>query len=166
MLQNRDSKKLIECFKTEIAKYVDITDLGNLHWILSIEVRQICKKRTLPLSQKSYINSILRCYGFEDLKPISTPMDPSNWLTSAQSPLTTEEFAAMWNIPYHEAVSSLMYATLGTRPDICFAVQTISCFNSKPGLPHWEAVKRIFRYLIGTKDLWVAYGGQSKELHT
>ena len=32
------SKKLIECFKTEIVKYVDITNLGNLHWILSIEV--------------------------------------------------------------------------------------------------------------------------------
>ena len=32
------SKKLIECFKTEIPKYVDITDLGDLHWILSIEV--------------------------------------------------------------------------------------------------------------------------------
>ena len=57
-----------------------------------------------------------------------------------------------------------MYATLGTRPDICFTVQTVLCFNSKPGLPHWEAVKRIFRYLIGTKDLWLAYGGQSKEL--
>ena len=33
------SKKLIECFKTEIAKYVDITDLGDLHWILGIKVR-------------------------------------------------------------------------------------------------------------------------------
>ena len=40
----RKSKKLIECFKTEIAKYVDITDLGGLHWILGIEVRQIHKK--------------------------------------------------------------------------------------------------------------------------
>ena len=57
-----------------------------------------------------------------------------------------------------------MYVTLGTRPDICLAVQTVLCFNSKPGLPHWEAVKRIFRYSIGTKDLWLAYEGQSKEL--
>ena len=38
------SKKLIECFKTELAKYVDITNLGNLHWILGIKVHQIHKK--------------------------------------------------------------------------------------------------------------------------
>ena len=57
-----------------------------------------------------------------------------------------------------------MYATLGTRPDICYAVQTVSRFNSKPVLAHWEAVKRIFRYLSGTKELWLGYGGQVKEL--
>ena len=91
-------------------------------------------------------------------------MDPSIRLTSAQSPSTTEELGAMRNIPYHEAVGSLMYATLGTRPDICFAVQTVSRFNSKPGLAHWEAVKRIFHYLKGTKELWLAYGGSKREL--
>jgi hypothetical protein len=91
-------------------------------------------------------------------------MDPNTRLTSAQSPSTTEEIAAMRHVPYHEAVGSLMYATLGTRPDICFAVQTVSRFNSKPGLAHWEAVKRIFQYLKGTKELWLAYGDVTKEL--
>ena len=71
------SKVLVERFKTEIAKFVDITDLGDLHWILGIEVRRIRKDRRLFLSQNSYIDSILRCYGFEDSKPISTPMDPN-----------------------------------------------------------------------------------------
>src|ERR1700678_2002459 len=155
---------LVNRFKVEIAKFVDITDLGDLHWILGIEVRRIRKERKLLLSQKSYIDSILRRYGFEDLKPISTPMDPNIRLTSAQSPSTTEEIGAMRNVPYHEAVGSLMYATLGTRPDICFAVQTVSRFNSKPGLAHWEAVKRIFRYLKGTKELWLGYGGVAREL--
>jgi len=91
-------------------------------------------------------------------------MDPNLRLTSAQSPSTTEEFAVMRNVPYHEAVGSLMYPTLGTWPDICFAIQTVSRFNSKPGLPHWEAVKRIFKYLNGTKGLWLGYRGQAKEL--
>jgi hypothetical protein len=51
-----------------------------------------------------------------------------------------------------------MYASLGTHPDISFAVQTISCFSMKPGIPHWEAVKRILCYLKGTMDLWLSYG--------
>ena len=70
----------------------------------------------------------------------------------------------MRNIPYHEAVGSLMYASLGTYPDITYAVQTVSQFSTKPGLAHWEAVKCIFRYLKGTKDLWLSYGGNKKEL--
>src|ERR1700678_874687 len=159
-----NTKMLIARFKVEIAKFVDITDMGELNWILGIEVRRIREERKILSSQRSYIDSILRRYGFEDLKLISTPMDLSIQLTSTQSPSTTEEIGAMRNVPYHEAVGSLMYATLGTRPDICFAVQTVSGFNSKPGLAHWEAVKRIFRYLKGTRELWLSYGEVTKEL--
>ena len=70
----------------------------------------------------------------------------------------------MRDIPYHEAVGSLMYASLGTRPDISFAVQTVSRFSTKPGWAHWESVKRIFCYLKGTNDLWLSYGGTWAEL--
>lgn len=57
-----------------------------------------------------------------------------------------------------------MYTSLGTRPDITYAVQTVSWFSTKPGLAHWNAVKRIFRYLKDTKDLWLLYGGKKREL--
>ena len=127
-------------------------------------MRRIREERRILLSQRSYIDSILRRYGFDDAKPVSTPMDVNVRLTSAQSPSTTEEFAKMRNIPYHEAVGSLMYASLGTRPDITFAVQTISRFSLKPGAAHWEAVRRIFRYLKGTRDLWLSYGKKVREL--
>jgi reverse transcriptase-like protein len=158
------TRALIARFKVEIAKFVDITDMGELSWILGVEIKRIREERRILLSQRSYLDSIQRRYGLEDLKPITTPMDPNIRLTSAQSPSTTEEIASMRNVPYHEAVGSLMYATLGTCPDICFAVQTVSRFNKNPGLAHWEAVKRIFRYLKGTRDLWLSYGGVTKEL--
>jgi hypothetical protein len=70
----------------------------------------------------------------------------------------------MRNTPYHEAIGSLMYASLGTRPDITFAVQTVSRFSINPGPTHWEAVKRIFRYLKGTRNLWLSYGGKERKL--
>jgi hypothetical protein len=35
------TKVLIARFKLEIAKFVDITDMGELHWIQGIEVRRI-----------------------------------------------------------------------------------------------------------------------------
>ena len=57
-----------------------------------------------------------------------------------------------------------MYASLGTRPDITFAIQTLSCFAMNPGLAHWEAVKRVFCYLKGTKELWLSFGRRKVDL--
>ena len=67
-------------------------------------------------------------------------------------------------MPYREAVGALMYAMLGTCPDISFAVTMVSKFSSNPGLTHWEAVKQNYRYLLGTKTLRLLYGGGEKEL--
>lgn len=154
---------LILRFKMEIAKFVTITGLGKLHWILGIEVKRIWERRTIHLSQHLYINSMLRRYGLQDLKPVSLPMETSIRLTSAQSPTTTQEITYMHNIPYQEAVGSLMYTSLGTHPDITYAVQTISQFSKSPGQAHWEAVKQIFCYLKGTKDFWLLYGGADQK---
>ncbi|KAF7762365.1 hypothetical protein Agabi119p4_8958 [Agaricus bisporus var. burnettii] len=57
-----------------------------------------------------------------------------------------------------------MYAAIATRPDIAFAIQVLSKFSKNPGIDHWEAVKRVFRYLKGTKDLWLTFGGQGDTL--
>src|SRR5271168_4879630 len=70
----------------------------------------------------------------------------------------------MKNVPYREAVGSLMYAAMGTRPDIAFATSTVAQFSENPGWPHWEAVKRIFRYLLGTKKLELVYCGERRGL--
>lgn len=49
----------------------------------------------------------------------------------------------------------------GTRPDIAFAVNDVSRFNSKHCTEHWEAVLRIIRYLVGTKNLKLRYKKES-----
>jgi len=51
-----------------------------------------------------------------------------------------------------------MYLALATRPDIAYAIAVLSCFGVNPGSAHWEAVKRVFKYLKGTKELWLTYG--------
>jgi hypothetical protein len=47
----------------------------------------------------------------------------------------------MKNVPYHEAIGSLMWACLGTHPDITFAVTMLLHFSKDPGKMHWIAVK-------------------------
>jgi Reverse transcriptase (RNA-dependent DNA polymerase) len=152
---------LIEEFKAGLCKHLDVTDLGELHWMLGIEVKRNQNACTIHLSQHAYIDSILCCFSFDKLKPLSTPFDVSIRLTSKQAPADTAEFAVMCDIPYHEAVGMLNWAALATRPDISFVVSTVARFSANPGPQHWEAVKQIFRYLAGTRDLWLTYGEQS-----
>jgi hypothetical protein len=58
------------------------------------------------------------------------PVDPQIQLMTTQSPRTQAEFVAMRDIPYHEAVGLLMYLSLGTCPDITYAVGIVSTQNS------------------------------------
>lgn len=59
------------------------------------------------------------------------------------------------NIPYQEAVGSLLFLVLGTRPDIAYVVNYLSKFNNNFDNTHWMAVKRVFRYLKGTLNLGI-----------
>ena len=118
----------------------------------------------MALSQHNYIDSIITRFNFNDLKPSAIPMDPAASLKTSQSPTSLAGIAKMKNVPYREAVGSLMYAVMGTRPDVAFAVSTVAQFLENPGWEHWEAVKKIFRYLKGTRDLSLVYGARKEDL--
>ena len=57
-----------------------------------------------------------------------------------------------------------MYAMLGTRPDLAYAVSVVSRYASRPNNSHWQAVKRIFRYIKGTLDLELTFQGSLRAL--
>jgi len=73
------------------------------------------------------------------------------------SSTTDEEREEMKKIFYREAVGTLLWLSLGTKPDISFALSQITKFNDCYGKDHWQAVKKIFRYLKGTINLGLKY---------
>lgn len=73
-----------------------------------------------------------------------------------------DKIRAYQRVPYREAIGSLMYATIGTHPNIAFAILVLLQFLNNPGKIHWEALKHVFRYLQGTKD-W-RLGGEKTDL--
>ena len=79
-----------------------------------------------------------------DSKPVGTPMDPGLKLSNEQCPKTSEDKAEMKNIPYINAVGSLLYLALLTRPDIAYTASVLARFNSNPDMIHWKAVKHLF----------------------
>ena len=76
-----------------------------------------------------------------------------------QSPKTSKEMKRMRRVPYAEAVGSLIYVMLYTRPDINFAVWMVSRYQSNHGPKHWTVVKHIMKYLKITKNYMLVYSG-------
>ena len=56
-----------------------------------------------------------------------------------------------------------MYAMVLTRSDISHALSVVSRFMSNPGIDHWRTVKWIMRYLRGTTEYGLLYGGSGNE---
>ena len=158
------SSTLIKAFKEEIGTHFRITDLGLISWLLGMKVTRDQKAHTISLSQESYINAILTKYNFADAKPVTIPLDPHIQLSELQCPKTTTEIAHMRNVPYCQAVGSLIHLATGTRLDIAFMTSFVSQFNANPGWDHWEAVKRIYRYLIDMKLLSLTFRTQVQGL--
>jgi hypothetical protein len=156
-LASKSASKL-DYFVTELGKRFKLRDLGPTTFLLGVEIARNREERKLHLSQRQYIINKLEEFGMSDCKPVGTPMIPGSKLSSDQSPRTEDEKAKMINVPYINAVGSLMYLATMTRPDIAYTVGVLARFNSNPGQAHWNAVKHLFRYLKGTVDLKLEYG--------
>ena len=149
----------VERTKRELKRKFEMSDMGEAHYILGIRITRDRAMRKVYLSQEKYVKNILKKFGMEDCKPISTPLEVNQGLSKSMSPQTARDREYMATIPYRQAVGSLMHAMIGTRLDICYAVGAVSQFMSDPGKEHWTAVKRILRYLQGTQDYQLELSG-------
>jgi hypothetical protein len=123
-------------------------DIGLMHYFLGLEMWQ--EEGHIFLGHGRYAVDILSKFNMGDCKPISTPMI-NNWrkIQEADSSLVNPTM-------YRQLIGSLMYL-VNTRPDICFAVNTLSQFMVEPRMVHWAATKHILRYLQGTLDFGLEY---------
>jgi hypothetical protein len=137
----------------------EMKDLGEAKFVLGIKIERDRPRRVIYLHQQQYIENVLERFNMNECKPVTTPMEVSVRLTKSLAPVTDKEKQEMSAVPYQSAVGSLMYAMTCTRPDIAFAVSTVSRFCSNYNTAHWTAVKRIMRYLKGTAHYRLQLGG-------
>jgi hypothetical protein len=118
---------------------------------LYIKIRQ--RNQGIFISQTKYIREMLKRFGMEDCKPVITPMQTSCKLRKDDDSKSTDQRQ------YRSMIGSLLYVT-ASRPDVMQAVGQVARFQAAPKESHVLVVKKIFRYLKGTKEfgLWYPKG--------
>ncbi|KAH9659545.1 hypothetical protein KPL70_023885 [Citrus sinensis] len=159
MLVAGPNKDQVQELEAQLAREFEMKDLGPANKILGMQIHRDRNNRKIWLSQKNYLKKILRCFNMQDCKSISTPLPVNFKLSSSMCPSNEAERKEMSRVPYASAVGSLMFAMICTRPDIAQAVGAISRYMMNPGGEHWITVKRILRYIRGTSDVALCYGG-------
>ena len=139
-----------------------LVDLGDASFILGIKIHQDRSRGILRLSQKGYIDKVLKRFGMQSYKPIDTPITKRNKFSLSQCPKGNLEIQTMMETSYASIVGSLMYAQVCIRPDIAYIVGMSSKNLSNPGMDHWKAVKRVMRNLQKTKDYMLTYRRSDK----
>ena len=149
--------------KKSLGDVFKLKDLGDLTWCLGLRVTRDRVARTLTLDQEAYVQKMLDKFNLSDSTPSATPELVGLQLQKCTADEVREQKQNGSSIPYREAVGKLMYAMVCTRPDIASAVREVSKHMGGYNEQHWNAVKRILRYLRGTIGHKIGYGGKQKQ---
>jgi hypothetical protein len=144
-----EEKLITEC-KKKLAAEFEMKDLGLMHYFLGLEVWQSPER--IFLNQGKYAVEVLKRFDMLECKSMNTPMETKlKLLVDTSSELIDATL-------YRQIIGSVMYLT-NTRPDICFAVNTLSQFLVEPKHVHLVSTKHVMRYLKGTIDCGLSYDG-------
>jgi Reverse transcriptase (RNA-dependent DNA polymerase) len=155
----------MNALKHDLSRRFAMKDLGEAHWVLGIQIDRDRTARSLSISQREYVLKVLERFGMSECKSVVTPLESSVKLSKTDCPASTAVTDTAFMRLYQSAVGAVMYAMMGTRPDIAFAVASLSQFSSNPGQSHWLSLKHVLRYLKGTVDYKLTYGGNNRSLH-
>ena len=145
-----DSAEHMEEIKTHIRSKWETKDMGEPTKIVGIEITQSPGK--ICISQKQSIQKILERQGLADTSPVQMPLDLNVKIIS--NPDGNEGNRS--NV-FAQLLGELQYITNSTCPDITYVVNRLASYTANPSMQHQTALKRILRYLSGTRSHGITY---------
>ena len=151
-----DNKGHIKTVKRTLGRQYKMTDLGAVSRFLGLNIKRDRASRRITIDQEDYIRAVLERFEMAGCQPAPTPL-PSNALLVSNPETCSDKDRTK----YQSLVGSLMFAALGTRPDISFAVTRLSRYSANPSSEHWRLGQYVLRYLQGTASAVILYDGAS-----
>ena len=138
--------KAIRC----LSKHFDLKILGKTNKLLGVEFED--EEKVVNIHQMNYIDEV--CDRFSRFKiPLSSlPISKGSVYSKTQCPQTDLEVEEMSAYPYRSVLGCLSFIANRTRPDISYAVNIFSQFQSNPGLVHWDGLLKLLGYVKYTRD--------------
>lgn len=113
---------------------------------------------SICMHQEGYARKVLNKFKMDDCNPVHVPFDPNTMVKFSDH---TQEVMPARNVPYRELIGSLMYLAIATRPDISFALSYLSQHLENPSVAHWNALKRMLKYIKGTSNYGIKFNANS-----
>ena len=88
-------------------------DQGEIHYCLGMSIKRDREAKVLTISQKSYLENILKKFQMFDCKPVATPLEPGRRFEKL-----SDDEESVNKREYQAAIGSLIYASVATRPDL------------------------------------------------
>jgi hypothetical protein len=109
-------------------------DLSEVSFVLGIEIHRDRRKEVLGLSQKTYIEKVLKKFSMHACSSSPTPIVKGDRFGEHQCPKNQYEIDRMKVVSYASVVGSLQYAQLCTRPDLVFVTGLLGRYQKNPGI--------------------------------
>ncbi|CAI7773811.1 unnamed protein product [Closterium sp. NIES-54] len=149
--------------KSELQKRHTCTDLGELTSYLGLPITRDRAQRTITLTLSHMVQQVPQRFGFTYSLPLSTPLPTSHSLSAPPSDESVEPSG-----PYPELVGGLMYLMTCTRPDLAYPLSLLAHYvaPARHQKVHWDAAKRVLRYLCSTSGMGLVLGGRTRVVLT
>ena len=131
--------------------------MGDLHWYTGIKIVHDRAQRTITISQDLYTRDILERFNMAEVHPTTTLMATKLKLEKLDTPMVDIQL-------YQSMLGSVMYTMTGTRLDLAYAIGYLSRHSGTPRDEHLSALKRVYRYLIKTKDASLTFDSKKLDI--
>jgi len=157
-------------FKSVLINRFQCKDIGKVRNALNIEVHYP-KGGGIFICQTKYINQLVEKFSHlvDNLSHAVTLPHDYHLKYCRQGIYTTSEATISDNIsvgsskPFRELLGALLWLSEGTRPDIKYIVSSMSRYLADPKEAHWKALKKVLRYLNGTRHMGIHYKPVAKQ---